>query len=153
MIAMVATYCFWVRSVRAADPNSRWLGIITGLAYFCMVAAWGGYVFVLNLIGLHAAALVGMGRFSDKVYGAYTLFYIVGTALAIQIPVVGWAPLKSLEQLGPAAVFFGYQLLQLTEYLRKKQELNRKQAWLMRVPFFGSAVPYPALTLPTFFPS
>jgi dolichyl-diphosphooligosaccharide--protein glycosyltransferase len=63
----------------------------------------------------------------------------VGTALAIQIPVVGWAPLKSLEQLGPAAVFFGYQLLQLTEYLRKKQDLNRKQAWMMRVQFFGAA--------------
>jgi dolichyl-diphosphooligosaccharide--protein glycosyltransferase len=137
--AMVTTFYFWVRSLRATDPNSHWIGIVTGLAYFYMVAAWGGYVFVLNLIGLHAAALVGMGRFSDKVYGAYTLFYIVGTALAIQIPVVGWAPLKSLEQLGPAAVFFGYQLLQLTEYLRKKQELNRKQAWMMRVQFFGAA--------------
>jgi hypothetical protein len=43
----------------------------------------------------HAAALVAMGRFSGKVHGA---------ALALQVPVVGWAPLKSLEHLGPAAV-------------------------------------------------
>jgi dolichyl-diphosphooligosaccharide--protein glycosyltransferase len=137
--AMVTTFYFWVRSLRATDPHSHWLGIITGFAYFYMVAAWGGYVFVLNLIGLHAAALVGMGRFSNKVYGAYTLFYIVGTALAIQVPVVGWAPLKSLEQLGPAAVFCAYQLLALTEYLRKKQDLDRKQAWIMRIQFFAAA--------------
>jgi dolichyl-diphosphooligosaccharide--protein glycosyltransferase len=137
--AMVTTFYFWVRSLRATDPNSHWIGIITGLAYFYMVAAWGGYVFVLNLIGCHAAALVAMGRFSNKVYGAYTLFYVVGTSLAIQIPVVGWAPLKSLEQLGPAVVFGAFQLLFVTEYLRKKQQLSRKQGWIMRIQFFVAA--------------
>jgi dolichyl-diphosphooligosaccharide--protein glycosyltransferase len=137
--AMVTTFYFWVRSLRATGPYSHWVGIMTGLAYFYMVAAWGGYVFVLNLIGLHAAALVAMGRFSGKVYGAYSLFYVVGTALAIQVPVVGWAPLKSLEQLGPAAVFGAYQLLALTEYLKKKQQLDRKQAWTMRIRCFGAA--------------
>jgi dolichyl-diphosphooligosaccharide--protein glycosyltransferase len=137
--AMLTTFYFWVRSLRATGPYSHWLGIMTGLAYFYMVAAWGGYVFVLNLIGLHAAALVAAGRFSGKVYGAYSLFYVVGTALAIQVPVVGWAPLKSLEQLGPAAVFGAYQLLALTEYLKKKQQLDRKQAWTMRIRFFGTA--------------
>ena len=131
--AMVTTFYFWVRSLRETDPHSHWFGIVTGLAYFYMVAAWGGYVFVLNLIGVHAAVLVAAGRFSNKVYTAYSLFYVVGTALAIQVPVVGWAPLKSLEQLGPAAVFCGYQLLLVTEYIKKKQQLNRKQAWMMRI--------------------
>lgn len=80
-----------------------------------MVAVWGGYIFVINLIGCHAAALVIFGRYSSKVHSAYSSFYIVGTALAIQVPVVGWTPLKSLEQLGPCAVFCAFQLLEFVE--------------------------------------
>jgi dolichyl-diphosphooligosaccharide--protein glycosyltransferase len=72
-----------------------------------MVATWGGYIFVLNMVGSTCWNSSFDGRFSNKVYLSYTLFHIIGTSLAIQIPVVGWAPLKSLEQLGPCAVFLG----------------------------------------------
>eukprot|EP00956_Cyclotella_meneghiniana_P039576 scaffold174548_cov20-Cyclotella_meneghiniana.AAC.1 len=58
------------------------MGCLTGLAYFNMVASWGGYVFVVNLIGVHAASLVLLGRYSSKLYASYTAFYVVGTALA-----------------------------------------------------------------------
>ena len=131
MTAMTLTFYCWIRSLRS--ESSAWIGALTGVAYFYMVAAWGGYVFVLNMIGVHAAFLVLMGRFSTKVYLAYSLFYFVGTALAVQIPVVGWAPLKSLEQLGPCAVFLGYQGLQLCEVIRRKQKLTRAQAFQLRL--------------------
>jgi len=134
--AMVLTFYFWVRSLRPGAWAAAW-GVGTALAYFYMVAAWGGYVFVLNLIGLHAAFLVVVGRFNTQVYLAYSVFYALGTALAVQIPVVGWTPLKSLEQLAPCAVFLGYQLLQYCEILRKKRRLSRKEAWLMRVRVCG----------------
>ena len=98
-----------------------------------MVATWGGYVFVLNMIGLHAAMLVAMGRFTTKVYWSYTLFYVVGTLLAIQIPVVGLTPLKSLEQLGCLAVFLGYQVLFVTESLVKRLKVSGMDAWKLRV--------------------
>jgi dolichyl-diphosphooligosaccharide--protein glycosyltransferase len=110
---------------------------LTAISYFFMVAAWGGYVFVLNLIGLHAAVLVAAGRFCNKVYLSYSVFYVLGTALAIQIPVVGWTPLKSLEQLGPCAVFLGYQILQACEMIRKRQKLSRNNAWKLRIRVFG----------------
>jgi len=110
--AMTLTFWLWCRSLRANDEKSYLFGIATGVAYFYMVAAWGGYVFVLNMIGCHAAVLVLCGHFSTKVYSAYSLFYVVGTFLAIQVPVVGLTPLKSLEQLAPAAVFLGFQVLQ-----------------------------------------
>ena len=130
MTAMTLTFYFWVRSLR--NDSSWWFGGLAGLAYFYMVATWGGYIFVLNMVGLHAGILVLMGRFSNKVYLSYTLFYVVGTILAIQIPVVGWAPLKSLEQLGPCAVFLGYQGLQLCEVIRKKNNMTRVQAFQLR---------------------
>ena len=74
-----------------------------------------------------------MGRFSTKVYRAYSLFYVVGTYLDIQVPVVGLTPLKSLEQLGPCAVFLGYQVLQYCEYIKRQKKLSRAQTWQLRI--------------------
>jgi dolichyl-diphosphooligosaccharide--protein glycosyltransferase len=105
----------WCYSLTGDNKKASAVGILTGLAYTCMVATWGGFVFVLNMIGLHAFVLVLLGRFSNKLYWSYTLWYIVGTLGAIQVPVVGWTPVKSLEQLAPAGVFGMMQLLQLCE--------------------------------------
>lgn len=53
--AMVLTFYLWCRAVRS---ESSWpLGAAAAIAYVYMVAAWGGYTFVLNLVGLHAAVL------------------------------------------------------------------------------------------------
>jgi Uncharacterized membrane protein, required for N-linked glycosylation len=114
-----------------------------------MVATWGGYVFVLNMIGLHAALLVLLGRFSTKVYLAYSIFYVIGTSLAIQIPVVGWSPLKSLEQLGAFVIFFGYQILQYCEITIRKREMTKKDAWKfrMKVIMIASAIGLVAIVL------
>jgi dolichyl-diphosphooligosaccharide--protein glycosyltransferase len=138
--AMTLTFFLWMRSLRNGEKYSYLVGILAGVAYFNMVAAWGGYVFVLNLIGVHAAFLVLFGRFSTRVYLAYTLFYVVGTSLAIHIPVVGWSPLKSLEQLGPCAVFLGYQLLYYCEIQRKQKKMTRKEAWKFRIQMFLGAL-------------
>ena len=46
------------------------------------------YVFVLNMIGLHAGLLVVMGRVTNKLYRSYSIFHVVGATLAMQIPVV-----------------------------------------------------------------
>jgi dolichyl-diphosphooligosaccharide---protein glycosyltransferase len=132
---MCLTFYLWMRSLR--DDKSAWIGALCGVAYFYMVAAWGGYIFVLNMVGVHAAMLVGMGRFTTKVYTSYSLFYSVGTMLAIQIPVVGWAPLKSLEQLGPCAVFLGFQVLQFCEIIRRRRNLDRRAAWKLRLQVVG----------------
>ena len=98
-----------------------------------MVATWGGYVFVVNMIGIHAALLVALGRFTTKVYLSYSIFYVIGTALAIQIPVVGLTPLKSLEQLSCAVVFIGYQVLFVSESIIRKKQLSRSDAWKFRI--------------------
>jgi len=98
-----------------------------------MVATWGGYVFVLNLIGLHATLLVLLGRFSTKIYVSYSLFYVIGTALAIQVPVVGLTPLKSLEQMGPGLVFVAYQVIYYCERQIFQKKLARFEAWKFRI--------------------
>ena len=65
-----------------------------------MAATWGGYVFVINMVGVHAAYLLLTGECSDRLWRGYTLFFVIGTYGALQVPIVGMAPFKSLEQLG-----------------------------------------------------
>jgi dolichyl-diphosphooligosaccharide---protein glycosyltransferase len=139
--AMVLTFSSWVLSMREHVSLTQTIlfGILTGFFYFYMVAAWGGYVFVLNLIAAHAGFLVLIGRYSSKLHRAYTAFYIVGTALAVQVPVVGWTPLKSLEQLSALAAFGGLQLLEICQVLRIRRKLNRKKTLELYAAVFGSA--------------
>jgi dolichyl-diphosphooligosaccharide--protein glycosyltransferase len=144
--AMTLTFYLWTRSLRGTTPNYFW-AVLSGLAYFYMVAAWGGYVFVINLIGLHASLLVAFGRYSTKLHRAYTLFYLVGTALAIQVPVVGWTPLRSLEQMGPLLAFCGFQLIELCEIIKRRRKLSTKETWKLRVQVFSAAALVGALVL------
>jgi len=136
MAAMLLTFYSWTRSLREDDEKSYLFGILTGFSYFYMAATWGGYVFVLNMIGMHAGLLVLLGRFSTKVYNAYSLFYVIGTLLAIQVPVVGLAPLKSLEQLGAFLVFIGFQVLQFCEVQVRKKNLKALDVMKFRLQIF-----------------
>jgi len=109
--AMCATFFLWVRSLRVAPAaegavrSALTWGVLAGLASFYMAAAWGGYVFVVNLVGIHAAALFLLGHFSPQLWAAYSAWYVVGTLGAMQVPVIGQAPIRSLEQAGPLLVF------------------------------------------------
>lgn len=96
MSTFCLTFWLWCRSLRA--PSSWPWAVLAGGAYVTAVATWGGYIFVNNLIGLHAAVLVGLGMYNTGVYRAYTTWYVLGTIGATFVPVVGYTPLKSLEQ-------------------------------------------------------
>lgn len=106
-----------------------------------MVAAWGGYVFVLNMIGLHALTLVLLGRFSPQLHHAYSMWFIIGTSGAIFGParyLVGWQPFQSMEQLGPLCVFGIIQLLQVCQVLQARAErssgpMSANERFLLRV--------------------
>jgi len=133
--AICATFWLWLRSVR--NPSSWPWCVLAGVAYIYMVAAWGGYIFVLNMVGLHAAMLVGLGRFNTGVHRAYTLFFVIGTYGAIQVPVVGMTPLRSLEQMGPLLVFFIFQILAFCDWRRRQRQMDADQFIRFRVQAFA----------------
>jgi dolichyl-diphosphooligosaccharide--protein glycosyltransferase len=64
LTAMCMTFFCWCRSLRddpavkdgRATRDSYVWGVLTGLAYIYMVAAWGGFVFVVNMVGAPAGA-------------------------------------------------------------------------------------------------
>lgn len=130
--AMEMTFWTWTLTLSATSLRQAIiLGVVSGICYFYMVAAWGGYVFVINLIGIHTVAVFLLQKLPwDHLYRSYTSFFLVGTLLAMQVPVVNWTPIKSLEQLGPLAVFAGFQVLQLMCVLESKYKKVNK--WMVR---------------------
>ena len=141
LTAMCMTFFLWCRSLRAdptvkngqATRDSYVYGILSGLAYVYMAAAWGGFIFVINLIAFHAASLVVIGRYSSKLHVAYSLFFLVGTIGAMQFPVIGMRPLQSLEQLSGLLVFLAFQVLEYVERKRRAQKLTVVQVFLQRI--------------------
>lgn len=101
--------------------------VLAGLSHGFMAAGWGGYVFLINLVASHAGALFILERLRiyrstkdpsrrfNELWVAYSVFYIVGTSIAVQIPVIGWAPLTSLEQILGLAVFVLVNLAKLSD--------------------------------------
>lgn len=117
--AMCLTFLAWCRSLRG-EPGDDWLtvrrdvyvfGVLAGVCYTYMVAAWGGYVFVLNMVVAHALVLTLLFRYTEKLRIAFSLFFILGTAGATRIPVVGWRPFRDMEQLSAVVAFLGLNIL------------------------------------------
>jgi dolichyl-diphosphooligosaccharide--protein glycosyltransferase len=122
IFCMLLTYWLWVRSVKT---GSMFWSAACALAYFYMVSSWGGYVFLINLMPMHVLALIICGRFSHKVYVAYSTVYCLGTLLSMQISFVGFQPIQSSEHMAAFGVFGLCQLLAFYEFAQTK--LNADQ--------------------------
>jgi len=70
-------------------------------SYFLLL---GGYVFITNMIPLHALVLILMGRFSDRLYIAYSSWYAIGTLASMQVPFVGFQPVSTSEHMGALGI-------------------------------------------------
>ncbi|XP_026764001.1 dolichyl-diphosphooligosaccharide--protein glycosyltransferase subunit STT3A [Galleria mellonella] len=117
IFCMLLTYYFWIKAINTG--TILW-ATMTALAYFYMVSSWGGYVFLINLMPLHVLALMLLGRFSARVYVAYSTLYCVGTILSMQIPFVGFQPVQSSEHMLALGTFGLCQLVAFTQYLRAR---------------------------------
>mmetsp|Transcript_82617 Transcript_82617/g.230384 ORF Transcript_82617/g.230384 Transcript_82617/m.230384 type:complete len:824 (+) Transcript_82617:166-2637(+) len=136
MTTFCATLWLWARSIRT--KRSWPIGILAGIAYFYAAATWGGYIFINNLVGLHAACLVGLGKYNSGVHRAYSLYWIVGTIGAMQVPVIGNAPVRALEQMPSLLVFCGYQVLEFCDVYRRRfsKDMTPFQFFRFRVALF-----------------
>ncbi|CAH2012188.1 unnamed protein product [Acanthoscelides obtectus] len=117
IFCMLLTYYAWIKAVKTG--TIRW-GAFAALAYFYMVSSWGGYVFLINLIPLHVLTLMITGRFSHRVYVAYSTLYCIGTILSMQISFVGFQPVQSSEHMLALGVFGLCQIVASVDYMRSK---------------------------------
>ncbi|EGC36923.1 STT3 subunit of oligosaccharyl transferase [Dictyostelium purpureum] len=107
IFALIFTYYCWIKAV---NTGSLMWAAICSLAYFYMASAWGGYVFIINLIPLHAFFLLLTGRYSHRLYIAYSTMFVMGTILSMQINFISFQPVQSSEHLAAIGIFGLLQL-------------------------------------------
>ncbi|KAI6862404.1 Dolichyl-diphosphooligosaccharide--protein glycosyltransferase subunit, partial [Hortaea werneckii] len=140
---LVFTFYLWIKAVKLG--SIMW-GALTALFYGYMVSAWGGYVFITNLLPLHAFVLTCMGRFSPRLYVSYTTWYALGTLASMQIPFVGFLPIRSSDHMAALGVFGLMQLVGAAEWLRSQlpskqfQTVIRAAVLLIFAGAFGALV-------------
>lgn len=133
IFALQFTYYLWVKSVKT---GSVFWASMAALSYFYMVSAWGGYVFIINLIPLHVFVLLLMGRYSPRLFTSYTTFYILGLLLSMQIPFVGFQPIRTSEHMAASGVF---ALILAVAVLKHLQSVLSKQEFKKLFIFGGLA--------------
>ncbi|KAF2226589.1 Oligosaccharyl transferase STT3 subunit-domain-containing protein [Elsinoe ampelina] len=119
---LVFTFYLWIKSLK--EGSAMWASLCA-LFYGYMVSAWGGYVFITNLLPLHAFVLICMGRYSPRLYVSYTTWYALGTLASMQIPFVGFLPIRNSDHMSALGIFGLIQLVGFTEYIR--QQLPSRQ--------------------------
>nr|CAH7763911.1 unnamed protein product [Callosobruchus chinensis] len=133
IFALQFTYYLWIKSVKT---GSIYWAVAAALSYFYMVSAWGGYVFIINLIPLHVFVLLLMGRYSNKLFVSYTTFYIIGLILSMQIPFVGFQPIRTSEHMAAGGVF---ALMFAVCFLKHLQSVTSKSEFKSLV-IFGTLI-------------
>ncbi|GLB41540.1 putative oligosaccharyl transferase STT3 subunit [Lyophyllum shimeji] len=112
---LMFTFFCWIKALK---QGSALFGTIAAVFYFYMVAAWGGYAFITNMIPLHALVLILMGRFSSRLYVAYCSWYAIGTLASMQVPFVGFQPVKTSEHMAALGVFGLLQIVAFAQLVR-----------------------------------
>ena len=115
IFALQFSFWLWLRALRTG--SCQW-SVYLAFSYMYMTSAWGGYVYIINLIALHAFVLILLGRYSTKLYVSYTTFYCLGQLMAMNIPFVGFLPVTASEHMAGFGVFGLLQIVGLMDYLR-----------------------------------
>lgn len=115
IFALIFVFYLWIKAVHT---GSMFWAASCALAYFYMVAAWGGYVFIINMIPIYVLVMIVAGRYSPRLYIAYSTFYALGSLLAMQVPFVGFNVIKQAECAGSHGVFVLLQVYCFVNWLR-----------------------------------
>ncbi len=159
---LVFTFYLWIKAIK--NGSAMW-GAWTALFYGYMVSAWGGYVFITNLLPLHAFVLICMGRYSPRLYVSYSTWFALGTLASMQVPFVGFLPIRSSEHMSAlgqwasdpiillvlteAGVFGLLQLVAFVEFIRQQVPNKQFQTLLRSLILVVFAVSFGLLVLLT----
>jgi dolichyl-diphosphooligosaccharide---protein glycosyltransferase len=139
---LVFTFFLWIKAVK--NGSIMW-GAFSALFYGYMVSAWGGYVFITNLIPLHIFVLICMGRYSSRLYISYTTWYALGTLASMQVPFVGFLPIRSSDHMSALGIFGLIQLVAFIQFLRGRLPSKQFQTLLVGTVFAIFAISFVGL--------
>ncbi|KAJ9453394.1 Dolichyl-diphosphooligosaccharide--protein glycosyltransferase subunit STT3 [Diplonema papillatum] len=116
IFALVAVFATFVKTVKTG--SLMWCCVCV-LSYYYMVNAWGGYIFIANLLPLYVAVMLLVGKYSLRLHVAYSAFYVLGTLMSMQIHFVGFQAVQTGEHMAAAAVFFFLQAYGFVNFVRQ----------------------------------
>ncbi|KAA8499186.1 Dolichyl-diphosphooligosaccharide--protein glycosyltransferase subunit STT3 [Porphyridium purpureum] len=128
-VAITALVFVFYGFMRAVRTGSILYSALSAIAYLYMVSTWGGYIFVINIIPIYVMVMLVLGRFSNRLYVAYSTFYVLGTLLSMQIRFVGFGAIQSKEKLAALAVFGFLHLYVFGRWLYSL--MPRRKFWLL----------------------
>ncbi|OAF72164.1 hypothetical protein A3Q56_00043 [Intoshia linei] len=117
IFCLIMCFYSWIKAMKS---GSIFISTVCALCYLYMVSAWGGYVYVINLIPLHVLFLIIMGKYNEKLYISYSTFYILGLLLSMQIPFVNIQPSFTSEHMASGGIFVLLQFLAFYKYITSK---------------------------------
>jgi dolichyl-diphosphooligosaccharide--protein glycosyltransferase len=123
--ALTNTFFLWIKAV---NTGSILWSVACTLQYFYMVAAWGGYSFIINIIPIFVLGTMFINKFNMKIYVAYSVFYTLGSVMAMLITFVNFQVVRSSEHLASHCVFFVMNAYVLIEYVKKHLQAEQFQA-------------------------
>lgn len=85
--AMMNTFYLWVKAV---NTGSILWSVACTLNYFYMVLSWGGYTFIINMIPAFVLGCLFIGKFNNKIYISYSIFYTLGSILSMLVTFVNF---------------------------------------------------------------
>ena len=65
--------------LKAVNSGSIFWSVISSLTYFYAAATWTDFVLFSNMIPIYVLTLIFLGRFSPKLYIAYTTHFLIGS--------------------------------------------------------------------------
>ncbi|EPS67017.1 hypothetical protein M569_07758, partial [Genlisea aurea] len=117
-VAIFALLLTFYLFIKAVNTGSLAWSLGSAFGYFYMVSAWGGYVFIINLIPLYVLVLLITGRYSMRLYVAYNCMYVLGVLLAMQIRFVGFQHVQSGEHMAAMGTFFLMQVFYFLDWIK-----------------------------------
>jgi dolichyl-diphosphooligosaccharide--protein glycosyltransferase len=121
IFALIFCFYLWIKAVHTG--SIMW-SCLSALAYYYMVASWGGYVFIINMIPIYIVIMILSGRYSHRLYIAYSIFYTFGSLMAMTIPFVGFNVIKQAECASSHGVFIALQIFAILHYLYNVSAVN-----------------------------
>lgn len=91
-----------------------------------------------------------MGRFNNRLYTAYSSWYVLGTVASMQVPFVEYLPIRTSEHMAALGVFGLLQLVAFVEIVRKMVPGRQFQMLLRAFVVLVFAVSFTVLVLLTF---
>lgn len=97
------------------------------------------------MLPLHIFVLLLMGRYSQRLYVAYSSFYAIGTLASMQVPFVGFLPLLTSEHMSSLGVFGLLQIVAFVQLVRSHVPPQQFKALFRAFIAFGVALAFGGL--------